>query len=198
MRALIYIHGKGGSAGEAERFRPLLPDWDVIGFDYRAGTPWEAAREFPPYFDAVSAGHEEVSILANSIGAYFAMTSLSGRRIARALFISPVVDMEKLILDLMDRAGVSERELFARGEIPVAGGEILSREYLAYVRNHPVIWDAPTHILYGGRDALTPRPALEAFAGRIGATVTVLEDGEHWFHTAAQTAFLDHWLLDHI
>ncbi len=77
MQAMIYIHGKGGSEEEAVRFLSLLPNWDVIGYDYRAETPWEAAEEFPPFFDTVAAGHDEVSILANSIGAFFAMTALA-------------------------------------------------------------------------------------------------------------------------
>ena len=43
---LIYIHGKGGSAAEAEHYKPLLPEEEVIGFDYRAFTSWEAREEF--------------------------------------------------------------------------------------------------------------------------------------------------------
>ena len=46
---VIYIHGKGGSAEEAEHYRPLFPDCDVIGFDYKSRTPWEAKEEFPTF-----------------------------------------------------------------------------------------------------------------------------------------------------
>lgn len=198
MQALIYIHGRGGSAQEAVRFRPLLPNLDVIGFDYHAETPREAVQEFPSFFDAVAETHETVSILANSIGAYYAMSSLAGKRIERALFISPIVDMEKLIMDLMVRAGVSEQELLSRREIPTTGGEILSWEYLDYVRRHPVLWNVPTHILYGSQDAITSAPVLMTFAERIGATVTIFENGEHWFHDKDQMSFLDQWLLDHL
>lgn len=38
------------------------------------------------------------------------MCSLPRERIETAYFISPIVDMEKLICDMMCRAGVSERE----------------------------------------------------------------------------------------
>ena len=41
-RLILYVHGKGGSAGEAQHYRPLFPGSDVVGFDYRAQTPWEA------------------------------------------------------------------------------------------------------------------------------------------------------------
>ena len=33
---VIYVHGKGGSAAEAEHYRQLFPDSEVIGFDYHA------------------------------------------------------------------------------------------------------------------------------------------------------------------
>mgnify|MGYP000096983722 FL=1 len=32
------------------------------------------------------------------------------------------------------------------------------------------------------------------FANKIGATVTVMNHGEHWFHTEEQMNFLDKWL----
>jgi len=75
--------------------------------------------------------------------------------IRRAYFISPVVDMEKLILNMMSRANVTETELEERGVIPTSFGENLSWDYLCYVRKNPVCWTVPTRILYGSRDNLT-------------------------------------------
>ena len=49
---VVYVHGKGGSAEEAEHYKPLFPDSEVIGLDYRARTPWEAKEEFPAFFAA--------------------------------------------------------------------------------------------------------------------------------------------------
>ena len=31
---IIYVHGKGGSAGEAEYYKMFFPNSEVIGFDY--------------------------------------------------------------------------------------------------------------------------------------------------------------------
>ena len=42
---VVYVHGKGGSAEEAEHYRTLFPDSKVLGFDYRAQPPWEARGE---------------------------------------------------------------------------------------------------------------------------------------------------------
>ena len=72
-----------------------------------------------------------------------------------AFFISPIVDMEKLILDMMGWADITEEKLREKQLITTGFGETLSWEYLCYVRNHPVNWSVPTCILYGDKDNLT-------------------------------------------
>ena len=195
-KAIIYIHGRGGSAAEAAHYAQLFPACDVLGFDYKAQTPWEAAAEFPAYFDTICGQYESVSVIANSIGAYFALMTLQQAPIEKALLISPVVDMEKLISDMMAWAHVSEDELRERGEIPTPFGETLSWDYLCYVRAHPIIWNTATEILYGEADDLTSPETVRAFAEKTGAHLTVMKNGEHWFHTAEQMAFLDRWAAE--
>lgn len=193
-KAVLYIHGKGGNATEAEHYKALFPECDVIGFDYAAQTPWEAKREFPGFFDNIRSEHESVTVIANSIGAFFIMSSLHDKEIENAFFISPIVDMEKLISDMMGWANVSEEELRTKKEIDTAFGETLSWEYLCYVREHPIVWTVPTHILYGENDNLTSFNTVSGFAKQIGASLTVMKGGEHWFHTTEQMAFLDRWI----
>ena len=124
------------------------------------------------------------------------MSSLDETWIDRAYFISPVADMEKLIGSMMLWSGVREQELSEKREIPTAFGETLSWRYLTYVREHPISWRIPTHILYGAHDNLTSPETISAFAERIGAELTVMPDGEHWFHTEQQLRFLDNWILN--
>ena len=81
-----------------------------------------------------------------------------------------------------------------QGEIPTNFGETLSWKYLCYVQEHPITWQAPTEILYAGGDHLVSRQSVERFAEEHGAGLTVLEGGEHWFHTEDQLAFLDGWM----
>ena len=190
----VYLHGKGGNAREAEHYRALLPGWRVTGLDYRAQTPWEAREEFLAYFKSARRDGTKVLVIANSIGAFFAMQALDETRVDRALFVSPVVDMERLIETMMAGEGITEPELRQRGEIKTEFGETLSWRYLQDVRQHPIRWRVPTAILYGSGDALMPRETVEAFARRTGAVLTVMEGGELWFHTKAQMQFLDAWV----
>ena len=67
-------------------------------------------------------------------------------RLKKALFISPILDMEQLIVDMMSWANVSEKELSERKEIPTDFGETLSWEYLCFVRANPINWKTPTEI----------------------------------------------------
>ena len=193
-KAVIYIHGKGGNAAEADRYRAVFNDCDVIGFDYKSRTPWEAEAEFSEYFDALSMKYDSVAVFANSIGAFFTMNARLNGKIKKAYFISPIADMEKLIEDMMSWAGVTEDELKEKKEIETAFGETLSWEYLCYVRKNPLKWNVPTHILYGENDSLTDYKTVSVFAERIGATLNVMTGGEHWFHTAEQMEYLDKWI----
>lgn len=195
MRCLvIYVHGKGGNAEEAKHYQSLFAGSDVIGFDYQSKNPWEAKIEFPHFYDLHSKGYNSVILVANSIGAFFSMSTLAEKKISQAMFISPIVDMEKLITDMMLWSNVTENELQSKKEIPTEFGETLSWEYLCYVRKHPIEWSIPTCILYGGKDSLTSRETISKFADSIGADLTVMEDGEHWFHTDVQMKVLDNWI----
>lgn len=194
-KAVVYIHGQGGNAGEAAHYAPLFPDKEVLGFDYRAGTPWEAESEFAAYFTSLSREYEEITLIANSIGAFFSLCAPIGETLKKAYFISPVVDMEALILALLAGAGLTEAELKEKGTVNLPGGETLSWDYLSYVRAHPVKWEVPTAVLYGENDALTDLMTVTAFAEKTASSLTVMKGGEHWFHTGEQMAFLDEWIV---
>jgi len=192
--AVVYIHGKGGSAGEAEHYKALLPDCDVIGFDYKAETPREAQREFPVFIEKVKKDHASVTLVANSIGAFFAINSLAVSEIERAYFISPIVNMEKLIADMLLWSGENEATLKEKRIIETAFGETLSWEYLSWIRDNPVSWSVPTEVIYGSTDTLQSPETIKSFCTAVGAGLTVMENGEHWFHTAEQMEFLDNWI----
>ncbi len=193
--AVIYIHGKGGSASESEHYKPLFPNCDVIGLDYKTFTPWETGKEIHSAVEKLKTEYDSVILIANSIGAFFSMKAGIDSMIKKAFFISPIVDMEKLITDMMSWANVTEDELKSQGTISTSFGEDLSWDYLCYVREHTVEWIVPTEILYGSRDELTSYDTISAFSEKHGASLTVMENSEHWFHTDEQMRFLDSWVM---
>ena len=191
---VIYVHGRGGSAQEAAHYEPLFANCALVGLDYRTSTPWEAGREIREAVERIAEHANNLLLIANSIGAFFSMHAHLDTLVREAFFISPVVDMEALIACMMACANVTEAQLERRGVIETGSGEPLSWEYLCYVRTHPVEWTAPTHILYGENDALTPMETIRAFAHAHNASLTVLKNGEHWFHTPEQMRFADDWI----
>lgn len=194
MEAIIYIHGKGGSATESEHYKPLFPDNEVIGLDYQTFTPWETGMEIYDAVKELKSKYENVILIANSIGAFFSINAGIDDMIQKAYFISPIVDMETLISDMMKWANVTEQELESEGVVHTEFGEDLSWEYLSYVRSHPIKWRVPTQILYGSNDHLTSLETITDFANKHQATLTIMKNGEHWFHTEDQMLFLDNWI----
>lgn len=196
---IVYVHGKGGNAEEANYYRKFFnDDFDIIGFDYKSENPWDAKSEFSDYFDSIIPEYNKTILIANSIGAYFSLISLADKKIEKAMLISPIVDVERLILDMMTRANVSEEELSIKKEIETPFGETLSWEYLSYVRKNPIHWNIPTGILYAEKDNMTSISTMTDFSKKINANITVMSGGEHWFHTKEQMDFLDNWIKSNI
>ena len=149
-------------------------------------------------FDSITSEYNKTILIANSIGAYFSLISLADKKIEKAMLISPIVDMERLILDMMTWANVSEEELSIKKEIETPFGETLSWEYLSYVRKNPIHWNIPTGILYAEKDNMTSISTITDFFKKINANITVMPGGEHWFHTKEQMDFLDNWIKSNI
>ena len=193
--AILYIHGKNGSAAECEHYKPLFSECDVIGLDYQTFTPWETGAEIRSAVEKLKSEYDNIILIANSIGAFFSMNAGIDPVIKKAYFISPIVDMERLIADMVAWANVTEDELKEKGIIHTSFGEDLSWEYLIYVREHPIKWNAPTAILYGIKDNLTSFETISAFAEKHNAKLTVMKNGEHWFHTEEQMRFFFFFLV---
>ena len=196
---IVYVHGKGGNAEEANYYRKFFnDDFDIIGFDYKSENPWDAKSEFSDYFDSIIPEYNKTILIANSIGAYFSLISLADKKIEKAMLISPIVDMERLIIDMMTRANISEEELSIKKEIETPFGETLSWEYLSYVRKNLIHWNIPTEILYAEKDNMTSISTITDFSKKINANITVMSGGEHRFHTKEQMDFLDNWIKSNI
>ena len=206
-KAFLYVHGRYSGKEEAESFARVVTakGYQVVSFDLpehgeRAGeaypcTVQNGVRDLSAIYDAVTNAHRRLSLYACSLGAYFSLAAYRDVAFARCLFVSPILDMERLIRNMMRWSNVSEERLRDEERIETSFGETLSWEYYEYVRNHPVTrWDSPTSILYGENDNLTERDVLDSFARKYRCRVTVMKDGEHYFHTPEQLRFLQDWI----
>lgn len=194
-KVVVYIHGKGGNYQFADHFTSLFPNDKVIGFDYSSENPWSAKEEFPKYYQQLREEYDEIVLVADSLGAYFSLYGFENLKIEKAYFISPIVDMEELIANMMSWFSITEEQLKQKGVIETEI-ETLSWQYLSWVRNNPVNWNVETEILYAGNDNMQTRDTIMNFAEKVNGKVTVMEDGEHWFHTEEQLAFLDNWIIE--
>ena len=205
-RGFLYLHGQGGDKAEAAAFaaRAAEAGWQTVSVDLpghgdRAAeaaelVPWRMEPELRCALAELRGRWDQTALFGHSLGAWFGLTAFQGLPLAGALLLSPVVDMEALIQKMMGWAGVTEAQLALEGSIHTDFGQTLSWAYLRHVRAHPLRrWTAPTSILYGGRDHLTDRETVEAFARRWNCRLTVEPEGEHWFHTPEQLAAVDRW-----
>ena len=201
----LFIHGKMGCKEEALDFaeRAVPKGFQVAGIDLPEHgsrkneaeklVPWTAVPEIRAIYKDLSARWKKVHVRANSIGTLFSMYALQNEQPGKTLFVSPLVDMEQLILGMMAQSGVTETMLEQKGEIETDFEETLSWKYLSWIRSNPLVWNRPSEILYGTNDNLTGKNTMEQFCVKNACRLTTVENGEHWFHTEEQLKALHDW-----
>lgn len=203
-RCYLFLHGQMGYKEEAEAFAQVVcpKGYQVLAIDLPGHgdrqnrgeelVPWTAVPDIQSAWDWAKGHWDKVALRATSIGAYFALACLDSP--SQALLVSPILNMEQLILTMMDWVGVTEEQLREQGKIATSFGQTLSWKYLCWVREHPVRdWKCPVCLLYGSKDNMTPRQIVETYAQRSNVHLTVVEGGEHWFHTSEQLTELRKW-----
>lgn len=212
-KAYLFVHGKCGCKEEAGAFAGIAvpAGYAVLGIDLpghgeRSSVPspllpWLAVPELRSAMEYLRGSYTDISVRANSIGAWFSMLAFGNARLSKALFVSPVTDMSSLIDKMMKAQGVSPEKLCTAREIPSPSGDALRYDYYLYAKEHTgdkLEWDTPTSVLYAGKDELVSRAETDAFIARSGAALTVFDNGGHWFHTEEELAFLDRWTRENI
>ena len=165
MNAVVYIHGQGGSASESEHYKTLFPGCEVVGLDYKFFAPRETGKEIHTFVENLKPRYKNIILIANSIGAFFSLHADLNSLIQKAYFISPIVSLEAFVCDQPEWLNLGNPE-----------------------------WLIPTAILYGTRDNMTSLETINNFAKKHGAKLTVMDGGEHWFHTEEQMRYLDDWI----
>ncbi|MBC3796086.1 alpha/beta hydrolase [Acetobacterium tundrae] len=136
-----------------------------------------------------------ISLFACSMGVYFSLLTYKDEDLKQSIFVSPVVDMERMINNMMTWFNVSEEQLETKKEIATPIGQILYWDYYCYVKEHPIrSWPKSTVILYGSDDDLCEFDIISNFAHKFNCDLTVMEHGEHYFHTEEQLNFFSQWI----
>ena len=141
------------------------------------------------------ANYNEVNIWACSMGAYFSLLAYKDEDIKKCIFLSPVVDMKVIIDNMMLWSNTTEEELEEKQEIKTDFGQTLYWDYYKYVKDNPIInWNKKTYILYGNKDNMQNEDIIKNFSNKFNCDLTILENGEHYFHTEEQLKFYKEWL----
>ena len=209
-RVYIHVHGKQSRKEYAEEFAALAEErgYQTLSFDLprhgerqEEATPcdiWHGVDDLRLIGAYVFPRWREVSLFACSLGACFSLHAWQDRPFRRCLFQSPIVDMDWLIRQMMDWFGVTEERLRREREIPTPV-DVLSWDYWQYIREHPVVrWDAPTAILYAGKDTLQSEEVIRSFAEAHNCRLTIAAGSEHPFMGEGDGAIVRRWLTENL
>ena len=157
-------------------------------------TPWNCVSELESVYNWCQKEKKiHISLFACSIGAYMSLLAFQDKKIEHCWLLSPVVDMELLIKQMMYYNNVSEIELKEKEIIMLDNGQELSWEYLKFVSENPIVWKNPIDIIWGRADDITSENSINKFALLNNAKVCKV-DSEHYFHTEKQLNIFKEWL----
>lgn len=211
-RVYIYAHGQGGSKDDAEFLASIIckQGWQVISFDLPGHgqrrhepascksifyDPRHTILEFREILSYAKKRWEEIALFAVSIGAWFILQSFRDEKLSDCLFVSPILDMKCVISNIMRRAGISRERLKQERMILTPARQPLFWEYWSFVLNNPITkWETSSRILYAENDDMTPLCIVRNFAQKFDCDLSVMKNGEHWFHTPQQLDYLRRWI----
>ena len=174
-KVFLYVHGLHGRKEEASAFAEVAvpKGYQVLGIDLPVERkPWEVLPLLNDICDYLYDNWQSVSVRANSIGSWFTLLAFQSKKVEQALLVSPILDMKRFI------------ELMPQRE----------DDYYEWVVNNPITsWVAPTYILRPEVDLIVSDEVGHDFISQHQCQVTIMPDGEHWFHTPEQLAFLKAW-----
>ena len=139
--------------------------------------------------------YQEINLWACSMGAYFSLLAYKDEDIKQCLFLSPVVNMKVIIDNMMLWSNTTEEKLKEKQEIKTDCGQTLYWDYYEYVKNNPITnWNKKTYILYGNKDNMQNEDIIKNFSNNFNCDFSILDGGEHYFHTEEQLKFYKEWL----
>ena len=174
-KVFLFVHGLHGRKEEALAFAEVAVPrgYQVLGIDLPVvRKPWEVLPLLNEVRDYLYENWKHVSIRANSIGSWFSLLAFQGQEVEQALFVSPILDMKRFI------------ELMPQRE----------DDYYEWVVSNLITqWNAPTYIFRPETDLVVSEEVGCDFISEYQCKVTTMPNGEHWFHTPEQLAYMKAW-----
>ena len=206
-KLFIFVHGRHSKKEEAESFANIVNNngYQVFSFDLpqhgeRINEKYDCTiqngiHDLIKIYTFVQQEYKYISLYACSLGVYFSLSAYQNIQLEKCLFVSPVLDMEKLIKNIMKWSNVSERELKNESKIETSIGETLSWDYYEFVKKNPIKkWNKETFILYGENDNITEKDVIDNFVEVNKCNLDIMKKGEHYFHTIDQINYLQNWI----
>ncbi|MGY3777976.1 hypothetical protein [Isobaculum melis] len=130
---------------------------------------------------------EKRQLFACSIGAYFSLRAYQNEAFEQVFFLSPVVNMLRLLENMMLWFNITPAMLQQEKEIATPIGEKLYWDYYCDVKANPIChWENQTNILYGSDDDLCELDTINHFVKTFDAQLQIVENGTHFFHSEEQ------------
>lgn len=159
----------------------------------------DCVRELNLIMNYVKQNWNNISLFACSMGAYFSLLAYKDDFIKQSLFISPVLNMKRIIDNMMLWFDIDEEYLKSKQTVKTHIGQNLYWDYYCDVKDNPIDkWNITTNILYGLKDDLCESDIVFKFVKRFNCNITVMNKGEHYFHTQEQLKFFKQWVDESI
>ena len=195
MKAYIYVHGQYGSSEEAYFYKDYLEEEEVIGFSYLDDeSPYLIKERLRSLFDELKKSYDEVNVIANSIGCYYAYVSLFDKEVNKTMFISPFVHLEKYIDMVMTKFNISLLKLEEEKHIVLEGYEPLEYIFYKFVKENKVKYEKKSNVIYGLEDSLVSYDNIDSFVKENDVILTTVEKGKHFFKDDFEIKALKEWL----
>ena len=191
---VIYIHGMFGTSKEIEDYS-YIKGYDLKGLDYEDGNPYDIEDVIRDKFFELIKGYKDVIVIANSVGAFYTYEYLNDFNIKQAFFISPIINMFQIIVDLMTKYKISEEQLKKERYIKLENGTTLSYDFYEKLKHRTDNWKVPTEVLYGSKDETVKTNDVIDFIANHNARLTIKNGAHHYFHTKKEKEFIKNWIL---
>lgn len=208
-KVFLFTHGRMGSKDDAQLFASIAEEfgYQTISFDlpehgerkenssYKC-TIFNCMEDAKTIAEYTFKNWAYVSLYGCSLGAQICLQTFCNDTVfpfEDAIFLSPIIDMNYLIDQMMEWFNISEYQLRNQKfiETPI---DVLTIDQYDFYRTHPIsIWPFQTNILFGAKDNLQNQRIHSEFLESFGGILTISDTSEHPFMAPDDRNILTNW-----